>query len=190
MKAAAKRLCGGLLVLTLVASWGATAVAQQTMQVAASAETQALLRQAEQLLGSGASQQAYDLLSPREQALSGNAFFDYLLGVAALDSGRTNEAILHLRRAVATAPAFSGARMELARALFEAGEPGEARPLFAALLDENPPPGVRDVLNRYIYAIDTQPDRIPSRFAPYAELYAGYDSNAKGSTDEQQFLGF
>ena len=187
---AAIRLSRVVLVLAFVMSSGATAFAQQTLQVAASADTQSLLREAETLLANSESQRAYDLLAPRETALSGNPYYDYLLGVAALDSGRINAAILSLRRAVAGAPQFSGARMELARALFEAGDTGAARPLFVALLDEDPPPGVRDVLNRYIYAIDTQPGRIPSRFAPYAELFAGYDSNANGSTDDQQFLGF
>ena len=190
MKAAAIRTGRVILVLAFVMFSGAAAVAQQTMQVAANADTQSLLREAESLLANGESQRAYNLLGTREAALSGNPYYDYLLGVAALDSGRINEAVLSLRRAVAAAPQFSGARMELARALFEAGETGAARPLFVALLDEDPPPGVRDVLNRYIYAIDTQPGRIPSRFAPYAEFFAGYDSNANGSTDDQQFLGF
>ena len=190
MDAAAKQLSRVVLVLAFVMSSGATAFAQQTLQVAASADTRSLLREAETLLADGESQRAYDILGPRETTLSGNPYFDYLLGVAALDSGRINEAILSLRRAVTVAPQFSGARMELARALYEAGDAGAARPLFAALLDEDPPPGVRDVLNRYIYAIDAQPGRIPSRFAPFAELFAGYDSNANGSTDDQQFLGF
>lgn len=190
MMAAAKILCRVFLILALgMASAGST-FAQQTMQVAADAAAQALMRQAEGLLANNDSQRAYNLLSPRETALSGNPYFDYLLGVAALDSGRSNEAILSLRRSVAKAPRFSGARMELARALYEAGEPGEARPLFTALLGESPPPGVRDVLNRYINAIDSRPSRPPSRFAPFAELLAGYDSNANGSTDDQQFLGF
>lgn len=190
MKAALIRASRVLLVLAFVVSSGATALAQQTMRVAAGADTRSLLREAETLLANGESQRAYSLLDPREAALSGNPYYDYLLGVAALDSGRLNEAILSLRRSVAGAPGFSGARMELARALYEAGEYGEARPLFLALLDEDPPPGVRDVLNRYIYAIDTRPGRMPSRFAPFAELFAGYDSNANGSTDDQQFLGF
>lgn len=190
MKAALIRASRVLLVLAFVVSSGATALAQQTMRVAAGADTRSLLREAETLLANGESQRAYSLLDPREAALSGNPYYDYLLGVAALDSGRLNEAILSLRRSVAGAPGFSGARMELARALYEAGDYGEARPLFLALLDEDPPPGVRDVLNRYIYAIDTRPGRMPSRFAPFAELFAGYDSNANGSTDDQQFLGF
>ncbi len=190
MNAALKPVSRVVLFVALVMLSGATALAQQTLQVAASADAQSLLREAESLLANGESQRAYDLLGPRQESLYGNPYYEYLLGVAALDSGRINMAILSLRRAVAGAPQFSGARMELARALFEAGETGEARPLFVALLDEAPPPGVRDVINRYIYAIDTRPGRLPSRFAPFAELFAGYDSNANGSTDDQQFLGF
>ena len=182
MKTAAKTFGRVLSVLLLVVASAGTVFAQQTLQVAADSETQALLRQAEALLGSNQSQQAYDLLSPRETSLSGNAYFDYLLGVAALDSGRVNAAILSLRRAVSAAPQFAGARMELARALYEAREAGEARALFAALLSEQPPPGVRNVIEQYITAIDTRPTRPPARFAPFAELYAGYDSNANGST--------
>lgn len=80
--------------------------------------------------------------------------------------------------------------MELARAYYESGNSAVARPLFVGLLDEQPPPGVREVLEQYIRAIDALPAQPPSRFTPYAELFAGHDSNANGSTSEQQFMGF
>ena len=166
------------------------AIAQDTLQVGAPAEVRQILTQAESLLASGAANQAYELLQPLENQYSGNVLFDYLLGVASLDTGRTSAAIMSLQRAVAAAPQFSGARMELARAHFEAGEPGEARPLFVALLTENPPPGVRSIIDQYIAAIDAGTTRPPSDFRPYAELLVGYDDNANGSTDDQQFLGF
>jgi hypothetical protein len=38
--------------------------------------------------------------------------------------------------------------------------------------------------------MDAGPARPPSDFSPYAELMVGYDDNANGSTDNQQFLGF
>ena len=191
MVAAAKILIRACVVVSIIIGVPATsAVAQQTMQVGATAATRALLRQAETLLAANDSQAAYDLLRPRETELSGNAYFDYLLGVAALDSGRSSEALLSLRRAVATAPQFSGARMELARAHFEAGEENQARPLFVALLGEDPPPGVRDVIDQYIAAIDAPQAAPRSRFSPYAEITVGNDDNANGSTNDQQFLGF
>ena len=177
-------LIGG--VVTAVAS------AQQadTIQVATSASTQQILTEAEGLLERGQSQRAYDLLRPLESQLAGNPLYDYLLGIAALDSGRLSEAIFALRRALSVEPGFSGARMELARAYFEAGNHKLARPLFARLLEESPPPEVRDVLNQYIAAIDARPPAPRSSFIPYLELFAGHDSNANGSTSDQQFLGF
>ena len=191
MIAAARTLTRvSFLVALLAAVPLNTATGQQTMQVAAPAEVREFLRHAESLLATGDSQGAWQLLAPRESELSGNAYFDYLLGVAALDSGRTNEAILSLRRAASTAPQFSGARMELARAHYEAGERNLARPLFVALLGESPPAGVRDIIEQYISTIDAGSAAAPSNFRPYAELMVGYDDNANGSTDDQQFLGF
>lgn len=191
MTAAAKTSFRAFLLVALITGVAPTSAdAQQTMQVAVTAEVRELLQQAESLLATNDSQRAYALLQARAAELAGSSYFDYLLGVAALDTGRGGEAILSLRRAVASAPEFSGARMELARAHFEAGEPGLARPLFVALLSEDPPPGVREVIDQYIAAIDSPRDTPASEFSPYAELMVGYDDNANGSTSDEQFLGF
>ena len=189
MLAAVKRTIGLLSALVMLAS-GAAAQSPQTLEVQADAAAQELLRNAEARLARNDAEGAWDLLSPREPELAGNPYFDYLLGVAALDTGRRGEAILSLQRAIAVEPRFSGARMELARAWFDSGNKAQARPLFVSLLDENPPPGVRDVLLDYIDAIDARPARRSSRFSPYFEATAGHDTNANGSTSNQQFLGF
>ena len=184
---------GMIWTLTLLYC-GVTAVASaqesHAIEIAASAATRQLLSDAEDLLGRGLSQRAHDLLSPQESQLAGNPLYDYLLGIAALDSGKVSEAIFALRRALSVEPGFSGARMELARAYYESGNNALARPLFARLLQESPPPAVREVLNQYITAIDAKQPAPRSRFIPYLELFAGHDSNANGSTSDQQFLGF
>lgn len=187
---AATPLCRVVLIIALLTAPFGMVQSQQTMRLADSGDALDLYEQAETLLAGGNSKDAYELLRAYESELAGNPYFDYLLGVTALDSGLTSEAILNLQRAVASAPGFSGARMELARALYDSAEYAEARPLFAALLDESPPAAVRGVIERYINAIDSRPTIPPSRFAPYAELFSGYDTNANGSTDQQQFLGF
>ncbi len=176
--------------LLLAALLPGRVAAQETMQVETAAELRGVLGQAESLLAAGDAQRAWELLQPLAAEYSGQAYFDYLLGVAALDTGRTSEAIFSLERAAAAAPQFSGARLELARAHFDAGELDEARGLFTVLLTENPPPGVRDVIDKYLAAIAAGPATPPSRFSPYAELWVGHDSNANGATDDQQFLGF
>ncbi len=194
MTAATTRSRGWIATILLVALAGGHASApvraQQTVQVEAPTELRELLARAEALLGEGEATTAYELLQGHESRHAGSPYFDYLLGVAALDSGRTTQAILSLQRAAAAARQFSGARMELARAYFDAGQSAAARPLFVALLDEQPPPGVREVIDRYIAAIDAGPARPPARLQPFAELMVGYDDNANGSTDQQEFLGF
>jgi len=168
----------------------ALARAQQTMQLADNGDARDLYERAEILLSNHKPANAYELLHAYESEFSSNPYFNYLLGVAALDYGRGTEAIFSLRRAVAAAPLFSGARMELARALYDTGDYGEARATFAALLGEDPPQEVRNVIDGYIHAIDTRPVSPPSHFAPYAELLTGHDSNANGATSSTQFLGF
>lgn len=166
--------------------------AQETddVTVDADAATQDLLFRAEDLLGNGRHERAYELLIPQEARLAGNPLYDYLLGVAALDSGRYSEAIFSLQRSLAVEPGFSGARMELARAYYDAGNKTVARVLFIKLLDEDPPSLVRSVLNNYISAIDAAPDVPQSELSAFADMNVGYDNNANGSTSDQQFLGF
>jgi len=165
-------------------------IAQESLQVPASTDQQAFLADAESLLAAGLSRAAYTLLSTREAELAGNPYYDYLLGVAALDSGRHGEAIFSLRRSLSVSPEFSGARMELARAYFDSGNSGLARPLFVRLLDESPPAAVRSVINDYISAIDATPEAPKSSFRYSFDVAVGYDDNANGSTDNQQFMGF
>jgi tetratricopeptide (TPR) repeat protein len=178
--------------MAIVGGMTTSVTAQQadTIQVAADEQTQTVLRDAQSLLAAGQSDRAYSLLMPHEAALAGNPYYDYLLGVAALDSGRTSEAVFSLRRSLAVEPGFSGARMELARAYFESGNRDLARPLFVQLLTEDPPPAVNTVINDYIRAIDARPAIQRSRWNPYLELFVGHDDNANGSTSDQDFLGF
>lgn len=162
----------------------------QTFEVEADASLRALLADAEDRLAAGDARGAWELLAPAESAHAGNPLYDYLLGVAALDSGRLSEAVFSLRRALAVAPGFSGARLELARAYFDSGEMDRARPLFQRTLDAGPPAPVREVIVRYLRAIDAAPAVPESRFLPYVGMFAGHDSNANGSTADEQFMGF
>lgn len=188
--AAARRLCRLVLILALAMAPLGALNAQQTMQLADSGDARDLYEQAESLLAGGHTRNAYEMLRAYASEFSGSPYFDYLLGVAALDFGRNSEAIIALRRAVAAAPRFAGARMELARALYDAGKYAEARPMFGALLGESPPDALRGVISGYIRAIDARPSSPPSNFSPYGEFAVGFDTNANGSTDQPMFLGF
>lgn len=154
------------------------------------AETSALIGQARQLVLETRMQEAYELLKPHELALAGNADYDYLLGTAALDSGRADLAIFALERVLEQKPQFAGARLELARAYFDIGDSESARYHFEYLQGQNPPPNVRQAITSYLRAIDRVAAAYKPVHLPHFAAGFGWDSNANASTDEEQFLGF
>ena len=144
------------------------------------------LRQAEALLAAHQPAEAWQLLAPRELDSAGSPWFDYLYGIAALDTGRRDAAITALERVLAREPDFAGARMELARARYETGDYPGASEQFEYLLTQSPPPGTRVVIDQYLLAMHEGPGT-RSRFTPYVELGAGWDSNANASTGSDTF---
>ena len=190
-------------------AWAAVAQGASDVEVLTETDPEILrvLNEADALLKQQKSSDAYGLLAGHEAQLGGNPSFDYLLGVAALDSGKPSEAVFALRRVVLAEPRFAGARLELARAQFEIGEYELARTQFQYLLTQSPPENTRAVIEHYLDSIPgraipwSRPwqlaERIPwrrlgtrDRWSALAQFGAGYDSNANGSTSEQTFLGF
>ena len=149
-----------------------------------------VLKQAESLLAERKAGEAYTLLAGRELDLAGTPLYDYLLGLAALDSGHANDAAFALERVVTAQPDFAGARIELARAQFEQGELALSRAQFQYLLTQSPPAATRAVIDKYLDAIGERSQLAGSHWSALAQFGAGYDSNANGSTNEQTFLGF
>ena len=154
------------------------------------AEISALLNTARRLVLDNQMEQAYQLLQSHELELAGNPDFDYLLGTAALDSGREDLAIFALERVVEQRPAFAGARLELARAYFATGNNESARYHFDYLQGQNPPPNVQQAITSYLRAIDRVAAAYKPIHLPHFAAGFGWDSNANASTAVEQFLGF
>ena len=173
---------------------GATAAPPTAAAPAAATPNSAadiLLNQAELLLVQRKSAAAYDLLVSNETQYAGSPRYDYLFGLAALDTAHFRDAITALERLVANQPGFAGGRMELARAYFESGDYDTARKQFEYLQKDNPPASTLTIIQQYLTAIE-QRTSIPkgSRYGLGAEAGVGYDTNANGATAESSFLGF
>ena len=149
-----------------------------------------VLGEARTLLDAGKPREAYALLTEHEVAFAGTPEYDYLFGLAALDSKRPKEAAFALERVVAGQPDFLGARMDLARAQLALGQRALAREQFRFLLTQAPPEETRIVIQRYLDSIGTSKMHVRASWSALAQAGAGYDSNANGSTSEQSFLGF
>lgn len=156
-------------LLTVVASFAA--VAQSDAQA---------LERGRALLSSGNAKQAYAELEPLQATLAGKPEFDYLLGVAALDSGRIDEAVIAFERVLALVPNHAGAQMDLARAYYAAGSFDLAEAGFMKLRDANPPPAAQAAIGRYLDAIRTRRSQTQAGWSSFGELGLGYDSNITG----------
>lgn len=155
----------------------------------ATAPDKRVLDRARELIDGNQAKQAYDLLAPREYDWSGDPEYDYLLGTAALASGRADEAVMPLERAIADDPDNAATRLALARAYFHTGDHEIARTELGYLGRQDfPHDGYADIYGpTTVDRRDAGPRR--TRFRYYVAMDTGYDSNANAGTDKNAFLG-
>lgn len=144
------------------------------------------LAQAQILLNGGRAAEAYALLAPHEEAQAGDTRFDYVLGVAALDSGKPDKATLAFERVLAVEPNFAGARLDMARAYFQLGDLSRAKAEFETVLQQSPPEAARLTIQRYLEAIAQREKAKQTVATGYVELTLGHDSNVNNSTSQSQ----
>ena len=142
------------------------------------------LTDARELLRRGQPAQAYGLLEPLERTRAGEVDFDYLLGVAAYDSGRHDRAIVAFERALIASPGFFSARFDLARAYFALGADDLAQQEFNRLLQANPTPEGVKAIRDHLAAIEQRRKGPQRRYKAYVEAGGGHDSNVSSTTPD------
>jgi tetratricopeptide (TPR) repeat protein len=141
---------------------------------------------ARKLIVEGKPAEAYALLEPYEFENAGNTKFDYLLGLAALNSGQEDKASLILERVLAVDPLHAAARVDLGRAYYLLGDSNRARAEFTRAQALNPPPSALVTIRQYLSAIDTPSNKPLTRMSGYFEMGAGYNNNVNNSTSQSQ----
>ncbi len=177
-----------------ITSQNSAVAANDTAKPAAGASTgqadagvrQRLLQDAANLIKSGKAHEAYALLLPYQSQRAGDPDYDYLLGLAALDSGKPNEAIFALERVLAVKPNHLQARAEIARAYFTVGENVTARQEFEAVQSQNPPKEVNATIQRFLDAISQGENAERTMKTGYLEAAIGYDTNVNSATGNSQ----
>ena len=111
------------------------------------------LRDADALIKNGNPAAAYTLLKPLEFERSGEIRFDYLFGIAALDSGHADKATLAFERVLTMDPNFAGARLDMARAYYQLGDLLRAKTEFETVSGQNPPELAKATIQKYLDAI-------------------------------------
>ncbi len=143
-----------------------------------------LLREADALIKRGKQIDAYKLLEPKEGDYSGEIAFDYLLGIAALDSGKPDRATIAFERVLAVNPNFAGARLDLARAYFAMGSDDFAKTEFNTVLSQKPPEATAAVIRKHLDAIAERQKAKMQQVSAYVETNIGYDSNITAATPD------
>lgn len=169
----------------ILAVSGAHAQDASTQVITSEAEAlRNLLRDAEAMLKSGKPAEAYNLLEPKEGDYSGDVGFDYMLGIAALDSGKPDRATIAFERILIVNPNFSGARLDLARAYFAMGSDDLAKTEFEIVLTQSPPAQVKVVVQKYLESIEQRRMARIQKVTSYLEASVGNDNNITAATPD------
>lgn len=162
------RLLLGLLFLALAAP-------------AMSSEGEDQIKTLVQLVESGQFHRAFDIADANQNRL-GEAEFDFLYGLAALETGRYGVALLAFERVRAARPGDQYAWLQMGRALFHLGEVDRAQAEFAALAAEAKEPLASRVKSWHDLAAERVAER-RGRKRYYVELGLAHDSNVNGGLD-------
>ncbi|MFG6415163.1 surface lipoprotein assembly modifier [Roseateles sp. DC23W] len=148
----------------------------------------ALLAQAREQLNRRDAAGAFALLAPHEASRAGDARFDYLMGVAALDAGHVTRAIFALERVVQCHPEDMLARAELGRAYLAAGDAQAAREQLQLARSGKLPPAASAAIERVIGMVDqVAPAAAGPQLSGYVQFGAAYDSNVNSATPLGEF---
>lgn len=143
----------------------------------------ATITQALALQGKGQSEAAYQMLAPLGDTRAGDPDYDYVLGIAAADTGRFGEAISALQRVIAVQPQNSAARAELARVYGLAGDVDTARAQFDTVLDDpTTPDPVRQRISRLVRDYDQRIRGGKDEVTGFVDAEIGYDGNVNTAT--------
>lgn len=154
--------------------------------LALAASSDPLLAQAEKLINERQAEAAFALLAPLEDERAGTPDYDYLLGLAALDSGRAGIAAFAFERCLAVAPLDGPCRVQMARTHLALGETGSAKVELQAVKDSNPPAEVQALVSRYLGTVSEREQQERRRVTAHAQAGLGYDSNVSSTTAESQ----
>lgn len=145
------------------------------------ASADSVFEQAKQLLEKKEAKAAYALLEPLEIQRAGDPEYDYLFGIAAIDSGNPSRAVFALERVLAVQPDNALARAEIARAYFMLGELKTAKQQFETVQKEGVPTEARATIQKYLSAIEEAVTGRP-KVTGFIEFGLGTDSNVNSAT--------
>jgi len=146
-------------------------------------ESDDVIEQMNLLIAQGQFQQAYTIGQTNLFELEGEAEFDFLYGLAALETGRPNEAVFAFERIAYVFPDQQRVKLELARAYFLSNNLTAAALLFNEVLATDPAPNVSANITAFLELIEQREDAVNSTLTWYVNSNIGSDSNINSATE-------
>lgn len=138
-----------------------------------------------ELVTAGRYSDAYQLADSSLESWEGDTEFDFLYGIAAIESGNPNEAVFAFQRVANTASSQvtrQRARLELARAHLLTNNLIASERLFTEVLATNPPANVRSNIQAFLTLIDERKNSQKSSFSFAISPVIGHDDNVNSAT--------
>ncbi len=123
---------------------------------------------------------AYQLLEPLESKYAGDINYDFLLGIAAVESNNVTRGAFALERVLALEPSHKDARAEMAKAHYLLGETEASKVEFNHVLNQNPDAETKKTITKLLTAIDKNTG-ITTTYGAYLEAGLGWDSNVSSA---------
>ena len=135
-----------------------------------------VLAEASKLIAKRDFSAAYLLLEPLEAERAGDIDYDYLFGVAGVESGNTTRGAFALERVLALDPSNKDARATMAKAHFMLGEVDASKAEFNNVLKQNPDVQTKKTIDKLLNAID-KIEGTTTTFSAFLDGGLGWDSN-------------
>lgn len=129
-------------------------------------------------------EQAFVLASRMLEENEGLPDFDFLYGMAAVESGQYDQALFAFERLVLSFPNQPRYRLELARSHFYLKNLVRAEEEFNNVLKQNPPIPVKRNVQKFLDQIAKEKQTIQPKFLFALDIGGGYDSNINSATNE------
>ena len=139
-----------------------------------------VLMQAETLIRQADFKAAYALLEPLEDERAGDIDYDYLLGIAGVESNHVTRGAFALERVLAIDPSHKDARAEMAKAHFLLGETDAAKSEFNYVLGLEPDAQTKKTVEKLLNAIE-KIEGTTTTFGAYLDFGLGWDSNVSSA---------
>lgn len=159
-----------------------------TLAYVATVQAEALDAAIQAQLDNGQPVAAWNLAQQHLAEHAGNPDFDFAAGLAALEAGQPQHAVMALERVLMVQPSHHRARLELARAYFMLGDFTSARREFQAVQTAGPPPNVLMRVDSFLTEIEHREAQGRTSITGYVELRPGWDSNVASATADSTLV--